>query len=35
MQIFLHEILYDEKFIGSVKGALHSVWLNLNHEKIK
>ena len=33
MQSFLHYILYGEDFIGYVKEPLHSIYLNLRHEK--
>ena len=33
MQLFFHYIIFGENFIVSVKVPLHSVCLNLNHEK--
>ena len=33
MQLFLHYILFSEKFIGQVKAPLYSVFLNLSLEK--
>ena len=35
MQLFLHNILFGENFIGKVKEHLYSLCLNLNHKKNK